>query len=223
MALFRKKIVGVTDTLGDRLHRLREEAGLPLDAVAARTGISEKHLHAIEEGRYSDLPGLVYARNFVRKYAAVLEVREETVLQMFDREYAVGTKVAPPRSTAPLRPIRHSIGLTPIVLRRALILLLGLVVLVYLGVELRHLTSPPIVTIASPPEQLTIAERAVELVGSTEPETTVTANGKPVLVDRQGNFREVLDLQDGLNTILIRAVKKRGQATVVTRNILVQP
>lgn len=223
MNQFQKKTVGVTDTLGDRLRRLREEAGHSLDDVSARTGILRKHLQAIEEGRYGDLPGLVYAKNFVRKYALLLEVREETALQMFDREYAVGTRIAPPPPVEPLKPIRQSFVLTPTLLRRALILLLGFVVVLYLGIELRHLTSAPTVTIVSPPQELTTSERSIEIIGSTEPETTVTANGKSILVDRQGNFRDVLDLQDGLNTILIRAVKKRGKATIVTRSILVQP
>ncbi len=222
MSPFTRRTIGAADTLGERLRRLRLDAGWSLDDVTRRIGVPARHLGAIEEGRYADLPGQVYARSFVKRYATLLEVRAETATELFDREWEVAVKANPmPASTPPSKPIRTRAIVTPYGIRRAVAVVLGLAVLVYLGTEIRHLTAAPSLTVASPVDELTTADRSVELSGQTEPETTVTANGRLILVDRNGQFREVLDLQDGLNTIVIRAQRKRGSATTVVRRILV--
>ncbi len=221
MAAFRQKSIGTADTLGERFKRIRDELGLSVEEAAVRSGISAKYVRTIEEGRYTDLPGAVYAKNFVRKYAQALEVSEETAVGLFEREHSVAAKLSPAPSAAPARPVRVRALLTPEGIKWVIVLVLGLAVLVYLGLEIRNFTAPPSLVVVSPPEQTTTASRSVELAGTTTPEATVTVNGKVVLVDRQGQFREQLDLQDGLNTLIVKAQKKRGKASTVVRQILV--
>jgi len=192
---------------------------LSISDVSLKIRINPKYIEAIESGEYRKIPGIVYARNFVRLYARFLNVREATALGLFEEEYRIAdTSVSASKPTP--NPRVHPL-LTPRGIRRSIILLLSAAVLVYLGLEIRNITAAPALTIASPNDQTTTDQRTIELRGMTEPETTVTANGRTIPVDREGNFRETLDLQDGLNTIVIRSVKKRGGATTVVRNILV--
>lgn len=219
---FQQRELGVAGTLGDRFRRLREEAGLEVEAAARAAAVSPKYLKAIEHGHYADLPGYVYAKNFVRSYARFLNVREETALELFDREYHVAVKIV--QATEPTEPAVKPPPaiLSPRGVRRLVIVVLALAVLVYLGLEIRNLTSPPDLVIMSPAKELTETnERSIRLIGKTEPETTVTANGRLLQVDHSGNFEETLDLQEGLNPIVVNAKKKRGGATTVTRNVLV--
>lgn len=60
--------IGVGATL--REERLKRQ--LSIEDVALQTRISHRFLRAIEADDYSTLPGLVFARNFVRQYAALL-------------------------------------------------------------------------------------------------------------------------------------------------------
>jgi len=221
MSAFRQKSLGTTDTLGEGLRRMREELRLTVDEAAVRSGISAKYVRTIEEGRYADLPGAIYAKNFIRKYARALEVSEETAIGLFEREHSVAAKLSPAPSAMPAKPVRVRAFLTPEGIKWALVLVLGLAVLVYLGLEIRNFTAPPSLVVVSPPDQTTTMSRSVELRGTTTPEVAVTVNGKAVLVDRQGQFRERLDLQDGLNTVIVKAQKKHGKATTVVRQILV--
>lgn len=221
MTAFIHKNVAASVTLGERLRSVREEARWTLDEASSRSGIRAAYLAAIEEGRYGDLPGAVYARNFVRRYAKILEVSEAAVLEMFDREHAVSKRIDPSPHDRIARSVHVREIITPQRIRWGIIVLLGIAILVYLGLELRNFTAPPMLVIDYPPEQLTTESRSVELRGSTNPEVTVTVNGKSILVDRNGVFRESLDLQDGLNTVIIRAQKKRGNAATVVRSILV--
>lgn len=223
MQPFRQKTIGTSGTLGERLRLLREELGQSLDEVSGKIAVNARYLAAIEDGDYQNLPGPVYARNFVKKYAQFLTVREETVLEIFDREYQIAMKLVPPKTPERLQPSLVNKLLTPKGLRRLLILLLATAILVYLAVEIRHLNAAPELLIQSPTDQMTSDQRSVELRGTTQPEVAVTANGQEIPVDRSGHFRETLELQDGLNTIVIRAVKKRGGTTTVVRTILLSP
>lgn len=224
MLPFRSRTVSSTDTLGERLRRLREEQERSVEDVASSLRMNPKYLVALEEGRYEDLPGPVYAKQFVRQYARFLNVRENAALQQFEREYAISRKIHLPAliPQSSKGPRVHPI-LTPHGIRRSFILLLAVAVLVYLGVEVVNLTSAPPLTVTAPPENLPpITERSVELSGSTKPETTVTVNGRAIMVDQQGRFREVLDLQEGQNNIVIRAERKRGGVTTVKRTVVVK-
>ncbi len=58
--------------VGAELRLARQRLGWTLDELAAGLRIRHSYLHAIEEGRLSELPGNAYAVGFVRSYAAAL-------------------------------------------------------------------------------------------------------------------------------------------------------
>ena len=58
-----------TDGVGKRLKAAREKAGLSIQDVAERTRVPARHLVAIEEGRFQDLPALAYSSGFARSFA----------------------------------------------------------------------------------------------------------------------------------------------------------
>ncbi len=64
------------------LKRAREEAGITLERVAAKTRIDKKFLEAIERGDIDFLPEL-YVKAFIKQYAKVLGLDEEETLQDF--------------------------------------------------------------------------------------------------------------------------------------------
>ncbi|UCH66173.1 MAG: helix-turn-helix domain-containing protein [Ignavibacterium sp.] len=66
----------------DGLKRAREEAGITLERVAAKTRIDIKFLEAIERGDIDFLPE-PYVKAFIKQYAKVLGLDEEETLQDF--------------------------------------------------------------------------------------------------------------------------------------------
>jgi cytoskeleton protein RodZ len=72
--------------VGRLLRRQREEYNQDLRSVAEATRIRYAYLHAIEEGRFGDLPGLTYAVGFVRTYADYLGLDEEEIVTRFKEE-----------------------------------------------------------------------------------------------------------------------------------------
>ena len=58
--------------VGAFLREARENTGRSVADVASTLRIRAKFLHAIEDGRYGDLPGPTYAVGFIRSYADYL-------------------------------------------------------------------------------------------------------------------------------------------------------
>jgi cytoskeleton protein RodZ len=64
----------------------REKQNISLSQVSADTRISLRHLESLEEGRYSDLPGGMYNRAFLRAYAERLSLDSKEILRRYAEE-----------------------------------------------------------------------------------------------------------------------------------------
>src|SRR6185437_860150 len=73
-------------TIGQLLRETREGHGSDLNRVATALRIRAAYLEAIEEGRYDQLPGAVYALGFVRAYATHLALDGEEAVRRFKLE-----------------------------------------------------------------------------------------------------------------------------------------
>ncbi len=74
--------------LGSDLKKLREERKITLEQIARETRISLRHLQGLEEGRYSELPGGMYNRAFLRSYCEQLGVDPAGFLKRYANETA---------------------------------------------------------------------------------------------------------------------------------------
>ena len=67
------------ETVGARLRRARESAGMDVAALAAQTRISQRQITAIEAGDYAALPGRTYAIGFSRTLARSVGLNEAEI------------------------------------------------------------------------------------------------------------------------------------------------
>ncbi len=219
---FTRRPLAAGATLGDRLRSLRTDANLALEDVAKQIHVTPKYLVAIEESRYRDLPGLVYARQFIRRYADALQTDVDMAMGIFEQEYTVVTRTGP--ASRPLLTPRVSTEFHWI-RRHARFLLAGLavtVVVVYLGLQVVQNFVPPQLTVIAPTKDITTKELSFTIRGTTDSDATVTINDQDVQTTSKGIFTEQVDLHEGLNTLNISAIKKHSSARVVTRRILVE-
>lgn len=222
MKSFTIKSVAVHATLGEKLRQLRNEAQLSLEEFATRSGIQRKYVVALEAGRYDRLPGDVYVRNFLRRYADLLQVNPARVYELYERERRVvrppgATSVKPPHALS--EPHAPNI---PVLARKLAIAASVLTLLVYLAVKVYTIVTPPTLQILSPAEDLVTSELSVRIEGFTEGASAVRINGQPIFTDPTGHFSERIDLQPGLNVIKIAANKQRSKEQVVYRSIIVK-
>ena len=74
-------------SIGETLRRERLRRGWNLEQVARETRIGLHSLEAIEADQFDRLPGGVFARNFVRQYARMLELDVEGIIAAFRHQF----------------------------------------------------------------------------------------------------------------------------------------
>lgn len=198
-----------------RLKHLRHERGMSLDSLALKTHLHKKYLVAIEECRYNELPGGVYKKNFVSLYIKGLGLNSRDYAKDLNQEcghtYA-NTLCVPERQS--LR--TGSFG------RGTIIGSTIFALVIFVGWQIWHVITPPRIWISSPTEDSLTRDTQTLISGRTEPETIVEINGSTAFVRPDGTFSQITELQNGLNTITIRANKKHGLFTTVSRKIILE-
>ncbi len=61
----------------------RQQRGISLEAIAASTKLSVRHLEAIESGEFSRLPGGIYNTSYIKQYARAIDFDEGDLLAYY--------------------------------------------------------------------------------------------------------------------------------------------
>jgi cytoskeleton protein RodZ len=69
---------------GARLRAERLRQGFDEEDIADKLHITRHYLRAIEEDAYDKLPGVVFARGYVRNYCLLLEMQTEPLMTLFE-------------------------------------------------------------------------------------------------------------------------------------------
>ncbi len=209
-------------TLGEKLRALRRGQAVSLDMIEQKTRIQRRYLEALERGQYHVLPEPMYTRNFIRAYAQALNADESYFLDLYEEECGCCDLVAPLRS--PRQRLRR---MKLIVWNRLTPLIFGSFavagVALYLGWQIFSVTAPPQLVLFSP-VNATVSEQAMILVeGYVEDEATIYVNGEQVVINDDSTFSAEVDLDRGLNTILIEAERRYSRRAKIERNIVFDP
>ncbi|MFA6097973.1 MAG: helix-turn-helix domain-containing protein [Patescibacteria group bacterium] len=222
MPIFQKHSIERSKTLGERLQKVRRESGIGLEEAEKQTGIKKKYLEAIENGEYGILPGPVYIESFLKKYAIFLNVNEGLVIDIYrQQERKIIKKKFKPSFEASRQKLPQPI-ITPKTVRKAIIILIILACLTYVGFEVAKIFSPPLLTISSPSDFSTVTQNNIQVTGKTAPEARLTINGREVYLESDGSFTETVNLKEDLNVIEITAIKQRSKPTTVLRNVFLK-
>lgn len=87
-------------SLGEELKKAREERGVTLRNISEATHIGMRFLQAIESDTYDELPGGIFNRSFVRKYAKHVGLDEDQVAARYDQQAAEKGIEAPKTSVS---------------------------------------------------------------------------------------------------------------------------
>ncbi|MCM8731122.1 helix-turn-helix domain-containing protein [Hephaestia sp. GCM10023244] len=87
---------------GDTLRAAREKQKLSIADIAQRTRVPIRHLEAIEQGHYDELPSPTYAIGFAKAYARAIDVDEAEIGRMVRAEAGVPRR--PTMETMPYEP-----------------------------------------------------------------------------------------------------------------------
>jgi len=194
--------------LGRLLREKRESRYLSLPEAELATRIRADYLKAMEQNRFQDLPGPMYADIYLREYGRFLDLDPETLLS----RYRQRTRWSHfwQQFSRRLRRIRHAWHILTL-LCAALLLVLA-VALVIWGIPGRQ-AAPPVekrLQLFYPAEGASVAAEEVLLFGQVPPGASLTLNGGSVLVQADGHFTSTVLLQPGENLLSLDARDSAG-------------
>jgi cytoskeletal protein RodZ len=86
-------------TFGEELRSQRLSRGIALEQITAVTKISQRHLLALEQGHFRQLPGGILSKGIVRGYAGAVGLDERDWTDRFLKaSYAAGQPIEEPGS-----------------------------------------------------------------------------------------------------------------------------
>lgn len=197
-------------TLGEKLKKIREEAGISLAEIATYTKIKQSYLEKIEAGDFEKLPFDVYVKGFLRSYAKYLDLDAEKVIQQFNKEIGVreNVKKYQKKGKNKLNFTVPNLTITPKMASIFFSVIIIIIGISYFYLEVDRFSKEPTLIIESPDSNKNIENSSIEIIGSTDFENKVTINNQPVYVDSEGKFKEIVGLQKGFNEIVIKAFNK---------------
>lgn len=206
-------------TVGTILKEARLARSISLEEVEVGTKIRARFLDAIERDDFRALPSLAYAKGFVKNYSEFLGLASADVMAFFRRQTQDPTKASllPKGVSSPLN--ATGIHLTPTRFVGLLLATLVGIFLLYFGLQYRRYIAPPHLNVTSPADQSITPQKRIDVVGQTDPDATVTVNGRSVLVRSDGTFFEQVAIEAGVNTITIVATSRLGKATTLVREV----
>lgn len=220
MVKFSKKRIITSRLLGEELLRARKSFNLSLKAVERKTGIAEKYLAALENGDWEIIPGEVYAKNWLKKYALFLGFDWVEVKERFEQE-VVKLELWPRGIEQKFGVIQRKIIVLPLLIKKWLVLLVVAGILGYLGWQIWFLLRPPQLEVLYPENNFVTHNRLIKILGKIDRHLPVMINGERVSTDEQGWFVVDISLNKGLNIIKIEAKKKYGAVSQIERRVIV--
>ncbi len=87
---------------------------------------------------------------------------------------------------------------------------------------MRAVTAAPSLLVEVPKEGERLARPVADIQGKTEPDATVSINGRPAIVEGDGTFKLTIDIPSGPTIVVIQAKKRRGKTAEEIRHIFYQ-
>lgn len=218
---FTRRTLPQKEGLGEKLAKKRIALGFDIKDIEKNIRIRSKYIEALESGNYEKLPPDVYVRGFIKIYANFLKLDPNKVLKAYEKERGIQENVKKASASPVVKPIdMPKIVITPKRIIAVGTSLLALTIILYISWQVRILTAPPKLNITNPKDNITADGDSISVEGQTDTGASLFINEVEVGVDQDGSFKDRVSLQNGVNTLKIRAQNKLGKKSEVTRTIV---
>lgn len=220
MVSFHHRYVGEAMVFHEQFRTARVRRRWTIERAAKELAIAPTYIQAMEEGRWNALPGGLYARQFVRRYAELLRLDRGDVNALMDE--TVGAAWASLEQRQLDVPQIPRVSFSPWKLLRAtgMLVMLGAVG-IYFWTSARTMLDPPSLVIESPGIELVVTDPTVHVRGIADAESQLSVNGIAVPLMPDGRFDAPLVLLEGQNTIRIIAERKQRKPNIIERIVTV--
>ena len=192
--------------------------GLTLERLRQQTGIAERHLSSLIEGRHSRLPAAPYVRGYLLRIASILDLSGEELWNLYKGEIVI--KRSGPADRLP----ENRFALKKINKKWFLAGLAVILLLFYAGLNINRFLGRPEIRITSPAvETLVTTANTINLLGKINPDDRLIIGGEEITADKNGHFEKEYLLEPGLNRIEFTVKRLLGKEFKIIRQVIYQP
>lgn len=197
--------------LGDLLREARASQGINLSKASKDLGIAVKYLEAIENNNSQQLPGREYFNFFLKKYCFYLKLNYLSLQKLINKQ----------SGDVFSNKVKNINFFSWSKFNRSFFYFISTIALLsFLLWNIEAIFRSPKLEIFSPIDGTITFERQLEVRGRSTKEAEVFINNSSILVDSDGYFNTLIDLQKGLNLIKISAKKRYGRASMAEIRVL---
>lgn len=214
-----------TTSLSEQLRKKRKLLKISVNELSEKTGIPTKYLHRIENGEWNRLPSAVYTKGFLKKYAKLVGANSDRVVSLYNEEvvHQEGKEniVLEEKERTLKGKLKGVLLLSPRTFRIIIALVVLIIVLVYIGYQLRGVLASPKIFIDFPAEEeiITTGDN-IKISGRSEQGVDLFLNNKVITTQADGSFQKTLELLPGLNVFEIKAVSRFNRETIIIKRVI---
>ncbi len=220
MVSFHQRYVSEAMVFHEQFRSARVLRRWTIERAAQELSIAPMYLQAIEEGRWSALPGGLYARQFVRRYAELLNLDRGEITALFDETASAAWESLERRQLDVPQIPRIAFSLWRFLRAVGGVAVIGIVGFYFWSVGSAML-EPTLLEIDLPQSELVITEPTFVIKGKSDAEAQLTVNGMALPLRPDGSFETSLVLLEGQNTIRLVAERKQRKQNVIERVVTV--
>ena len=199
------------------LESLRAK-GLNFERLSQLSGVSERFLNLLIEGKVEKLPSRPYTHGYILKIAEVLNLEGEGLWQEFLKNNESlrrsGKNDQLPKNRFTIPKFNKKI----LIAGFAIIVIGG-----YILVKVPSFLGRPQLTFENLPDnKIVVQEPNYAIKGKFNLNDKLTLNDEQIYPDRAGHFEKSIGLQPGFNTLTFKIKKFLGQEYVITKQIFYQ-
>ncbi|NQU99429.1 MAG: DUF4115 domain-containing protein [Parcubacteria group bacterium] len=218
---FKTRKVKSVQSLGEKLETARKRrTSLSLAEIAKKINIQKEYLDCLEKGKYDELPADVYVYGYLKSYAKFLRINLSSVIKIYNKERNIENKINNFKQDKKKFTRSIPFVITPKMIQVFFIFLVVFGIVFYLWYQVSGLSRPPKLVIYNLDQDKTVNEETVTVFGQSDLDSDLTINDQPIFVDSEGNFKETISLQSGVNILRIIATNRFDKETVVERKIM---
>ncbi len=200
-------------------ERKRKEKKISLRGLSQKTGISIRNLEKIEMGDWENLPASIYIEDFLSKCAVAFSENKDFFLDLYKKEIFLRKDN---KDSSIKKVSKRAFVITPKIIAKVSFVLFIAVILFYFIIQLNYLLGDPKLVVTNPKNDIITKSKEIKISGNTQPDNKITINENDVFVSSDGSFFEVIPLQDGINTIKIKALNRLNKESLIIRRIILE-
>ncbi len=199
------------------LESLRAK-GLNFERLSQLSGVSERFLNLLIEGKVEKLPSRPYAHGYILKIAEVLNLEGERLWQEFLKNNESIRRSGKNDQLPKNRFIIPKFNKKILIAGFAIIVISG-----YILAKAPSFLSKPQLNLENLKEnKIVVQEPNYTVKGRFNTSDRLTLNDEQIYPDKAGRFEKSIELQPGFNTLTFKIKKFLGKEYVITKQIFYQ-